>query len=291
MSAPFSFHEMVHLCDNKLGTHDVACPVCGPSREARGTGKRKVLRIFWDARDFATYNCIRCGLKGYARSENGAALDPSTVAKAMADAEARKLREAAYKAGRQQLAKTLWKQRIPAVGTQVEGYLKQTRGIENPFLQALGLLPTNPPRQPNPAMIAPFGFPVEHEPGHLTMNEDDVQGVHLTFLDGIEKARFDPNRKMIGCCKATPIALAPANDGLALAICEGIETALTAHQSWGVGAWAAGSASLMPALAHVVPDHIETILICAEADPAGQRWAEELRKLLIARNNFEIWMV
>ena len=55
---------------------------------------------------------------------------------------------------------------------------------------------------------------------------------------------------MIGACKGMPIVVAPPNDGLALSICEGIETALTAHQVWGVGAWAAGSAGFMPALAH-----------------------------------------
>ena len=70
-------------------------------------------------------------------------------------------------------------------------------------------------------MIAPFGLPVEHEPGHLTMNEDDVRGVHLTYLDGSKKAPIEPDRKMLGACKGMPIVLAPPNDGLALAICEG----------------------------------------------------------------------
>jgi hypothetical protein len=58
MSAPFSFQELAQLSGNKLGIYNVACPVCGPSRETKGTGRRKVLRIFRDAPDFATYNCI-----------------------------------------------------------------------------------------------------------------------------------------------------------------------------------------------------------------------------------------
>ena len=187
MSAPFSFDELVSLSGDKLGTHNVACPVCGPYREAKGTGRRKVLRIYRERPDFATYNCIRCGIKGYARSGK-TAIDPSAVAKARADAEARKRSEAAERAARRQCAKALWKRRSPALGTEVEGYLKQTRAIENPFLEALGFLPANPPWHPYPAMIAPFGLPVEHEPGHLTINDDDVQGVHLTFLDGMSKA-------------------------------------------------------------------------------------------------------
>jgi hypothetical protein len=47
----------------------------------------------------------------------------------------------------------------------------------------------------------------------------------------------------------------------------------------------------MAPLADVVPKYIETVLIGAEGDPAGQRGADEFRQLLIARNDFEIWMV
>ena len=42
-----------------------------------------------------------------------------------------------------------------------------------------------------------------------------------------------------------------------LAITEGIEDRLTVHEATGLGAWAAGSASRMPALAYVLPGYIE----------------------------------
>jgi hypothetical protein len=187
-----------------------------------------------------------------------------------------------------QHANTLWKQRREAEGTCVEAYLRETRGLASPPLDMLGYLPANPPQQPYPAMIVPFGLPVEYEPGRLTINDNEVQGVHLTFLDGIVKAKVDRPRKMIGTCKGMPIVLAPPNDGLALAIGEGNETALTAHQVFGVGAWAAGSASFMPALADVVPNYIECVIVAGEGDPAGQRGACELEERLIDRG-FEVW--
>ena len=47
--------------------------------------------------------------------------------------------------------------------------------------------------------------------------------------------------------------LAPMNDLLGLAITEGVEDALSIHAATGLGAWAAGAASRLPALADAVP--------------------------------------
>ena len=47
---------------------DVACPICGPSRQEPENRKRKVLRV-WLANGFATYNCARCGAHGYAHAK------------------------------------------------------------------------------------------------------------------------------------------------------------------------------------------------------------------------------
>ena len=64
-------------------------------------------------------------------------------------------------------------------------------------------------------------------------------------------------------------AYRPPNDLLGLAICEGVEDALTAHEATGLGAWAAGSAGRMPALASVIPHYIEALTIYAHDDKAG----------------------
>jgi hypothetical protein len=196
---------------------------------------------------------------------------------------------AAHKAERQRIARSLWQKRQPADGTLVETYLRW-RGLEiSPLPATLGHLPANPPRYPYAAMIAGFGLADEPEPDRLVLGDGGVQSVHLTFLarDGRSKAPIEKPRKMIGTCKGLPIVLAPPNNQLAISICEGIETALTAHQVSGMGAWAAASAGFMSALAPIVPDYIESITIPAEADPAGQSGAIELAERLAARG-FEV---
>jgi hypothetical protein len=140
-------------------------------------------------------------------------------------------------------------------------------------------------------MIAAFGVPVEWEPGALTITDDAVFGVHLTLLkpDGSDKVEVRPNKLMIGRPLGRPIVIAPPNDLLGLAITEGIEDALTAHIATGLGAWAAGSAGSIPALADVIPSYIDCITIYAHADPAGQRGATDLAERLHQRG-FEVFI-
>jgi hypothetical protein len=84
----------------------------------------------------------------------------------------------------------------------------------------------------------------------------------------------------IGTAPGIPIVLAPPNDGLALAICEGTEDALSAHQLLGIGAWSSSGANKLEALAANVPDYIETVHIFADDDLDGLRGAQALAKAL-----------
>ena len=147
----------------------------------------------------------------------------------------------------------------------------------------LGFLPAGlaDNKIPYPAMIAAHGMPEEYEPGRLRI--DKVSGVRLTFLDGPKKAPMEDPRKAHGVCKGHPIVVAPPNDGLALSIAEGTESALSLHVARGFGAWAAGSANFMPALADVVPGYIESVTIWAEKGKAGQDNSRELHRRLKAR--------
>jgi hypothetical protein len=105
-----------------------------------------------------------------------------------------------------------------------------------------------------------------------------VLGVHVTRLarDGFGKAGSERDKIMVGRSIGAPIVLAPANDLLGLAITEGIEDALTAYAATGLGAWAAASASRMPALADAIPDYIEAVTIFAHPDTAGRIGAGKL---------------
>jgi hypothetical protein len=132
----------------------------------------------------------------------------------------------------------------------------------------------------HPAMIAAFGIPDEPEPGAMVLTEP--HGIHLTFLkaDGSGKADTDRPKIMLGPSCSFPIVIAQPNDLLGLAITEGIEDAISVHEATGLGAWAAGSASRMAALATRVPGYIEAVTIFAHSDKAGQQGAYALADAL-----------
>ena len=200
--------------------------------------------------------------------------------------------EAAEQARSLQKVLWLWDQSLPAKGTVVEHYLRW-RGIEiDPLPALIRYLPAQPPKHPWPAMIAPFGMADEPEPGRLALHRRNIKGVHLTLLErtGNGKAPIakKDQRKTIGRGSlASPIALTPVTDGLGLLIGEGIETVLWGYQAAPMGAWAAGPADRMPALAAVVPNYVECVTIAMDADPAGERFATGLAERLATRG-FEV---
>jgi hypothetical protein len=177
----------------------------------------------------------------------------------------------------------LWRQRQPITSSPAERYLREARGYEGSIPTTLGYLP---PRHEHPsALIAAFGLATEPEPGVLAINDTCVKGVHLTRLnpDGSGKAGTDADKIIVGQSLGSPIVLAPPNDGLGLAITEGIEDALSIHQATGLGAWAAGSAGRLPALADAIPAYIDSVTVIGHRDAAGERGAMDLVTKLRAR--------
>ena len=135
-------------------------------------------------------------------------------------------------------------------------------------------------------MLAAFALVNEPEPG-IGGAPGGVEAVHLTLLksDGSGKADAPKPKLMVGSPGALPIVIAPPNDLLALAISEGIEDALTAHQATGLGAWAAGAAGRMPGLARLIPRYIESVTLYAHVgDRAGRDGVQGLAEALDRRN-------
>jgi Toprim domain len=274
-----TFAEIDAFTGRRLGTFDVPCPLCGPLRLSAHNRRKPVLRIWRTEPGFATYHCARCGEQGFARDRHNrtTARDPARLAQARAETAER---DRTHKAKRQQLALWLWQRRRPIAGSIAETYLREARGYGGPLPATLGFLP--PRGEHDPAMIAAFGFAVEVEPRVLTIADDAVRGIHLTRLrpDGSGKAVFDDPEQvakvMIGLSIGSPVVIAPVNDLLGVAITEGIEDGLSIHQDTGIGVWAAGAASRMPALAGVLPAYINCTTIVADDDPDGRRFAAEL---------------
>lgn len=181
------------------------------------------------------------------------------------------------------LARYLWKRRQPIAGTPAVNYLL-SRGYNGIIPATIAYLPPSP-KYPEPAMLAAFGITSEPEPGALAIADNAVRAVHLTRLlpDGSDRERGPDSKITVASPGGAPILLAPMNDALSLAICEGIEDALSVHSALSIGAWAAGSASFMPSLAEAVPSYTDSVSIFAHADQAGERGAAELAVRLAAR--------
>jgi hypothetical protein len=186
--------------------------------------------------------------------------------------------------GNIEAATWLWRQRVPIAGTIGETYLRSARAYGGPIQPTLGFLPAN--KTYPAALIAAYGIPSEPEPGVLAIPDEAVVGVHLIKLrpDGSDRLRDDPKCKItIGRGFVGPIVVAPPNDLLALVIAEGVEDALTAHGATGRGAWAAGGASRMPALANMIPAYIEVVTIIVDDNDVGRRCSVELAERLDQR--------
>jgi hypothetical protein len=266
------------LTGGRLGTHDLACPLCGPYHSMHGQ-RRKVLRVWRVEPGFATFCCARCGETGHVHDRHASAPDPAKLTRLRAEAAEH---DRIHKLERLSKARWLWSQRRPIAGSNAERYLRE-RKIVCPLPATLGLLPARGDYAP--AVVAAYGMAHEVEPGVIAIADDAVRGVHITRLlpDGSDRERGDQAKIMIGHSVGFPIVMAPPNDLLGMAIAEGIEDALTVHQSTGLGAWAAGAASRMPALADAIPSYVECVTVLVDDDVNGRRFAGELADRIRAR--------
>jgi Toprim domain-containing protein len=275
-----TFDMLQSTVNGKFGVHDVPCPLCGPERRAPANRSRKVLRVWHVTAGFLTYACARCGEAGYLRDQAAPRVNASTLARLHA---AQHEHEQAAAADRLRRALTLWRSRQPLCGTIAERYLREARAYGGPLPPTLGFLPARGDYPP--ALIAAFGIPEEPEPGVIVMPDSNVRGVHITRLlpDGSDRERGDKAKIMIGHSKGWPIVLSAPTDGLALIVAEGNESTLSGFEATGLYAWAAGSASRMPALANAVPSWAESVTILADDDIDGRRHAVALANALKER--------
>ena len=281
MSRALSFDEAKSLIGRKFGATDAPCPLCGPHRRAANQNK-KTLRLWCDDPDFITYHCVHCGEKGWcSTSAPRSTASTLTVAESAPIIAEVKQREDDEARKRLKVALGLWRQCRPIAGSAVEVYLRDFRGYMGQLPGTLGFLPARDDYPP--AMVAAFGMPHETLPGEIAIRDSAVRGIHLTRLasSGYGKAGTDTDKIMIGRSIGFPIVLAPVNDLLGLSISEGIEDALSMHQATGLGAWAAGSASRLPALAENIPGYVEMVTIGADDDADGMKFADQLGQIVL----------
>jgi hypothetical protein len=274
-----SFDQARDITGGKFGAVDAPCPVCGPQRRSTVNQRRKTLRLWCSDPAFISFHCARCGEQGWASSDAARSVGPPVDTLAIAAEVQRREQDEARE--RLKVAMSLWRRRVPITGTVAEIYLRQARCYGGRLPATLGFLPASGDYAP--AMIGAFGMARETLPGEIVIDDAAIRGVHLTSLkpDGSGKAGGDRDKIMIGKSIGFPIVVAPINDGLGLAISEGVEDALSLHEATGLGSWAAGSASRLPALAERIPSYVETVSIAADDDEAGLKYADQLGQIVL----------
>ncbi len=246
-------YEMLsEACNGRGGTHDLACPECGPGRRSPVNRKRRVLRV-WLEPDHARWNCARCGMHGGARRHSVSSPLPAAprLSKTTGDID-----EVA-KARRIKIAMRLWDEAMPLPDTSDEGYFAEQRGLE---IDRLGDLSHALRWHAGERMI-------------VALMRDTVTcdpcGVHRTFLNDDGSKR---ERRMLG--RQGVIHLSP-DDAVStgLGICEGIEDGLAVLLDGWSPVWAATSAGAIKNFP-VVPG-IECLTIHADPDNVGMQAAWE----------------
>jgi hypothetical protein len=278
-----SFEHVLALIQGRLGKTDIPCPLCSANRSTSEKRCRNVFRVWRDTADFLTFHCCHCGESGWLKPDHATTVDLAQISRLREQA---RQREEGIRLRRMSKARSLWRAALPIKGTPAEIYLRNVRGIGCPLPATLRFLPALRADY-HPALVAAYGLPEEPEPGLLCIDERGVQSIQLTLLaaNGSGKAKNAEglSKISIGRSLGFPIVLAPPNDGLALAICEGIEDALSAHEATGTGAWASTGAKKLKALAPAVPSYLEAISIFVDSDADGRAGARALASALVHR--------
>jgi putative DNA primase/helicase len=169
----------------------------------------------------------------------------------------------------------IWSQSVNPIGTIVEYYLREHRGL------ALGAdIAGTAIRFHGSLYLDAFN----RRPGMVCLLRDIITdepcGIHRTFLDRETGQKID--RKMLGFAKGAAIKLDPhAAISTTLTIGEGIETVLTGRMMSGLGpAWALGSSGAVRTFP--VLSNLTEITILEENDPTSRRDVKACAKRYLA---------
>lgn len=251
----------------RIGQH-VACPV-------HGGENGDAFRLFPDANETGGGGCNTCGMKANGVSLLSWVLGIPPVSVARKGLAYLGLDDRASQSSRTgpKTPETLWAEAIEG-HERIERYIVQGRGLSGPVPKSLRFHPEvwyPVTRTLSPCMLAPI-----YDIARV------LKGLHCTWLavKGNGKAGKDAKRvtpspkgpngeKITGHYRGSHIHVYDYIPGHTLAITEGIEDAIAIHQAVGCPVWAASSSSLMPSM--VLPDDVGEILICADADEAGEK--------------------
>ena len=161
-------------------------------------------------------------------------------------------------------ARAIWNDAVTAAGTPAEAYLA-SRGILPPFPPDIRFQRLRcDDLGPLPCLVAA----VRDVAGELT----GIQRIWLAH-DGRGKANVAKPKRSLGSVKGGAIRLADLDASGVVTVCEGPEDGLSLLEMLGGPVWVAAGASFLPAMQF--PADVQTVVIAADNDPAGERAARE----------------
>lgn len=191
-------------------------------------------------------------------------------------------RKSAYAAGgaaqgddeeRLKRARYLWDQTDPADRTLVEYYLRDHRGLRVPLPDDVRFDPryqaSPDPHDTRPAMVCA-----------MRDIDGNVTAVQVTLLDpetAGKCSRF-PKPRTRGFPTGSAVRLGEVPEHGVLVVAEGVVTALSFTQLFGIPSWAAGGTSGFASFP--VPSGVRALVIAADRGGPGQRAAQELKDRL-----------
>jgi putative DNA primase/helicase len=192
-----------------------------------------------------------CARLGFLTSRGGERQQPLVVA------ECGDVDEAKRKA----VALKIWKVATDPIGSIVERYLRDHRGLELPAGIAGNAIRFHPSLRFNqqtdlPAMVCLLRNIITNSPC----------GIHRTFLDPASAQKI--GRKMLGVAKGAAIKF-DAEPGQTLTVGEGIETVLSARAAGYAPCWALGSSGAVRSF--TVINVLAELTILEENDPTSRR--------------------
>lgn len=169
-------------------------------------------------------------------------------------------------------ARAIWNEGVPLAGSVAERHLRRrriTRALESPALRFHPRATSIDDRHRRPAVLAA-----------LTDLAGDIQGMQITLLSqyGAGKATVPTPRRVVGRLVGGAVRLDPL--GPALAIAEGVETALSASEALALPAWAALTARNLSLF--TPPEGVQRLIIAADNGAAGIEAAETLKRSVVA---------
>lgn len=192
-------------------------------------------------------------------------------------------------ASRTKRALSIWNATRSGSGTIAARYLASRGIVLEQWPASLRFHPSCPrPKDDDGSFVSPLPAMV----GLVEHAERGPVAVHCTYLraDGSGKANIEKPKAMFGPVAGGAVRFGLPHAGEWLAVCEGIETALSVAVACSMPTWAALSASGIKNL--VLPAKVARVIICADHDANGTgeqsaryaaaRWVAEGRRVRFA---------